>query len=230
MIKSEIIEKLKNYAEFIPVCPEVEIALGIPRRPVKIVVKSGDRYLVQPAYNKDVTFNMIEFTNSFLDNIGPVDGFILKSKSPSCDIGNVKYYSKAEASPVVAKGNGLFGDEVKTRFSNLAIEDEARLQNPRLKEHFLTKLFTLTSFRELEVKGNIKALMDFHANNKYLLMAYNQNEMRTLGKIIGTQKGRAFEDEYSDYKSHLQSALAKGLNISHTLTSFITLLDMSQRN
>jgi uncharacterized protein YbgA (DUF1722 family)/uncharacterized protein YbbK (DUF523 family) len=228
MITSEIVNKLKKYAEFIPVCPEVEIGLGIPRRPVRIVMSSGKQKLVQPAYATDLTSDMIQFTNSFLDKIGQVDGFILKSKSPSCGIGDVKLYSKVESSPVVGKGNGMFGEAVKTKYSHLAIEDDARLLNPKVKEHFLTKLFTLARFRVLEKEGKIKALMDFHSDNKYLLMAYNQAEMRNLGKIIGTQKGWAFEEVYHDYGSHLRSAFAKGpkfssyINILHHTFGYVS--------
>ncbi len=228
MIRSELVDKLKKYAEFIPLCPEVEIGLGVPRRPIRIVVNSGDTKLVQPANNKDVTNDMIDFTKSFLDTIRSVDGFILKSKSPSCGVGDVKLYSKADPSPVVGKGNGLFGGEVKARFSELAVEDEARLLNPKVKEHFLTKLFTLASFRELEAKDNIKGLMDFHANNKYLMMAYNQNEMHIMGKLIGTQKDRSFEDMYNDYKTHLYLAFARGpkfsayINILHHTFGYVS--------
>jgi uncharacterized protein YbbK (DUF523 family) len=102
MIRSEIVEKLKKYADFITVCPEVEIGLGIPRRPIRIVVWSGDHILVQPANDKDVTKEMKDFTNSFLDKYNSVDDFILKSRSPSCGIGDVKLYSKAESA--LAKG------------------------------------------------------------------------------------------------------------------------------
>ena len=37
MIKSSIVEKLREYAEFLPVCPEVDIGLGVPRDPVRVV-------------------------------------------------------------------------------------------------------------------------------------------------------------------------------------------------
>ena len=228
MLRSELVEKLKAYADFVTVCPEVEIGLGVPRRPIRVVSGSGEKRLVQPATEKDVTSNMNEFVTSFLNNVGQIDGFILKSKSPSCGIGDVKLYSKAEPSPVVGKGDGLFGGVVKTRFSNLAVEDEARLMNQKIREHFLTKLFSLAKFRAVKDTNNIKELINFHANNKYLFMAYSQAEMRKMGKLVGTQKGRSQEDVYKDYQEQLYKLLNKGpkfasyVNVLHHTFGYVS--------
>jgi uncharacterized protein YbgA (DUF1722 family) len=126
----------------------------------------------------------------------------------------VKVYAKVEKSPMVDKGSGFFGEAVIDRYGQLAVEDEARLINPKIREHFLTKLFTLAKFRMIEESNSIKHLMDFHANNKYLFMAYNQATMRQMGKIIGTQKGRATEDVFQEYQQNLYDVLNKGPKFS----------------
>jgi uncharacterized protein YbbK (DUF523 family) len=83
IIASEFVEKIKPYVNFIPVCPEVEVGLGVPRDPVRIVLVNGEKKLLQPTTGFDFTDKMAKFSESFLDSLDAVDGFILKSASPS---------------------------------------------------------------------------------------------------------------------------------------------------
>ena len=84
------------------------------------------------------------------------------------------------------------GGAVLQKFPNLAIEDERRLLNPRIREHFLTKLFTLASFREVKKSGKIRDLVKFQSDNKYLFTAYNQTELKSLGKVGGKPRTQSF--------------------------------------
>lgn len=52
IIASEFVDNLKPFVEFIPVCPEMEIGLGVPRDPVRIVAANQQMRLVQPATRK----------------------------------------------------------------------------------------------------------------------------------------------------------------------------------
>jgi len=209
VIASEFVEKLKFYVNFIPVCPEVEIGLGVPRDPVRIVLVKGERRLMQPATGLDFTEKMERFAESFLDSLDEVDGFILKRGSPSSGFKNVKMYPRMEKSSPVGKGPGFFGGAVLQKFPNLAVEDELRLINLRIREHFLTKLFALASFREVKKSGKMKELVRFHSENKYLFTAYNQKELRILGKIVANQEQKPFQEILQDYETHLYSALAR---------------------
>ena len=130
--------------EFIPVCPEVEIGLGVPGHPVRIVLLNGELRLIQPKTNLDLTEKMRSFADSFLDSLEEIDGFILKRRSPTSAIKDAKIYPTTEKKVApISKGPGFFAAAVLERFPHLAIEDEGRLRNPRIKEQFLTKLFTL---------------------------------------------------------------------------------------
>ena len=143
VISSDFVEKLKSFVEFIPVCPEFEIGLGVPRDPIRVVSFGGNLKLIQSKTEKDVTKNMVEFSNSFLDKLSDIDGFILKSKSPSCGIKDVKIHAGTGPPPKESKGSGFFGKAVLEKYSNIAIEDEGRLLNSRIKQHFLTKVYAL---------------------------------------------------------------------------------------
>ena len=209
LIPDLFVEKLKPFVNFIPVCPEVEIGLGVPREPVRIVLVNGERRLIQPATGSDFTKSMEDFAESFLSSLGEVDGFILKRGSPSSGLRNVKIYATIEKSAPVSKGPGVFGDAVLERFPSLAVEDELRLINIKIREHFLTRLFTFASFREIKKSGRMKDLVRFQSENKYLFTAYNQKELRVLGKLVANQEGKPFQEILQNYEVHLHSALTR---------------------
>jgi uncharacterized protein YbgA (DUF1722 family)/uncharacterized protein YbbK (DUF523 family) len=209
IISSEFVEKLKPFVNFTPVCPEVEIGLGVPRNPIRIVLVNEERRLIQPATGLDLTEKMEQFAESFLDSLKEVDGFILKRGSPSSGFKNVKIYPKTEKASPVGKGPGFFGKAVLQRYPDSAIEDELRLLNIRIRDHFLTKLFTLASFRQVKNSTKIRDLIRFHSENKYLLTAYNQKQLKILGKIVANQEGQALPELLQNYQTHLHLALAR---------------------
>jgi uncharacterized protein YbgA (DUF1722 family)/uncharacterized protein YbbK (DUF523 family) len=209
MIASELVRNLKPLVDFQPICPEYEIGLGVPRDPIKIVLSDDEARLVQPATDRDVSAEMLGFAGRFLDSLSAVDGFILKDRSPSCGIVNVKIYPSKEETPPVGKGAGFFGGEVLKRFPDVATEDEGRLTNFRIREHFLTKLYTTASFRGVKALSTMKDLVQFHTENKFLLMAYNQKELRLMGRIVANLDQRPVDEVILDYEDHLHRTLSR---------------------
>lgn len=209
MISSDVVRRLIPHVDFRPVCPEVEIGLGIPRDPVRVVEADGKLRLVQPATDKDFTEKMEQFAESFLDNLGEIDGFILKGRSPSCGIKDVKAYTGPSKRMSVSRTRGLFADAVINRCPSLAIEEEGRLTNFTIREHFLTKLFALARFRQVKLGKSMKDLVRFQTESKYLLMAYSQKELRALGRIVANQDKKPIEQVLEDYEEGLGSAFAK---------------------
>ena len=108
---------------------------------------------------------MTGFANRFLDSLPPVDGFILKGGSPTSGTSNVKVYPSAAKSMAIERSAGFFAREVLRRFSHLPIEDELRLNNARIRDHFLAGIFALAGFREVEVLWDREALARYHAAN-----------------------------------------------------------------
>lgn len=236
IIGSPIVVKLKEYVDFMPVCPEVEIGLGVPRKPVRIVLEKGEHKFVQPATGRDVTEDMTTFCTHFLDSAGEVDGFILKFRSPSCGIKDVKVYTATDKLEAVEKTSGFFGGAVLKRYPFLPIEDEGRLRNARIKEHFLIKLFTLAAFRKVKSEGSIKDLIKFHTENKYLLMAYSQAELHQLGAIAANKENKPFNELISEYETHLCRALSmppkytSSINVlMHSLGHFSDLISSREK-
>jgi uncharacterized protein YbgA (DUF1722 family)/uncharacterized protein YbbK (DUF523 family) len=208
-ISSHTVDKLKLHVDFRPVCPEVEIGLGVPRDPIRVVKRADGLRLVQPATGNDVTDKMTEFAESFLGSVEDADGFILKSRSPSCGIKDVKIYPGMGKVGSGLRGSGFFGGAVIEKFPGLPVEDEGRLTNFNIREHFLTKLFTMSRFRAVKSSNSMKELVQFHTENKLLLMAYNQERMRILGRIVANPDKRPFGELIRDYEEHLMGAFSK---------------------
>jgi len=210
IIASDFVKMLKPHVEFLPVCPESEIGLGVPRDAIRLVALQETTRLMQPKTGRDVTKEMKSFAQDFLSSLGGIDGFILKASSPTCGIRNTKIYPGIEkVAPISRTATGLFGDAVIERFSRFAIEDEGRLRNARIKEHFLKRLFTLARFRELKATPSMKNLINFHKENKFLLMSYNQAEMKVMGNIAANSDQKPISELIKDYEAHLLKALSR---------------------
>jgi len=216
VIEDRFLRKLAPHAKFLQVCPEVEIGLGVPRDPIRLVSAGQGVKLVQPDSGEDLTDKMERFSKRYVGSLADVDGFVLKSRSPSCGITDAKVYPHLDKGPSVGKGPGVFARMIVERFPHAAIEDEGRLNNFRLREHFLTKLFLLARFRRLKKKPSMRALVQFQAENKLLLMAYNQKEMRLLGRTVANHEKRSLKEALALYESHLHNAFARpGRYTSH---------------
>ncbi|WP_303866260.1 DUF523 and DUF1722 domain-containing protein [Acetobacterium wieringae] len=208
-LPDKFVEKLKDYVDYFPVCAEVEIGLGVPRNPIRLVMENEQLVLYQPASDIEYTREMIAFSDAFFDSLKAVDGFILKGRSPSCGTKDVKVYLGKAKTTGSMKGQGIFAAQVFKRYPYLAIEEEGRLTNFRIREHFLTKLYTLCHYRQVEKAKTMAALVKFQAQNKYLLMAYSQKEQRELGRIVANHDKVSLEQVFSSYKTHLGIAFLR---------------------
>ncbi len=208
-IPFDFLKILAAHAELIPVCPEVEIGLGTPREPVRLVGTAERARLHQPATDRDLTEDMQTFSSRYLAARPDVDGFILKNRSPSCGTTGVKIYDRPDAPSVRAHGPGLFAAAVLGARPDAAVEDEGRLRNYRIREHFLTKLFALARLREVERAGTMRALVAFHTRYKLVLMAYHQTAMRELGRICANPQRLPAPQVIAAYGAELGRALGQ---------------------
>lgn len=185
-IPSKIVKDLIPFVEFIKVCPEYEIGLGVPREPIRIVKKDGEYRLIQHNTNKDVTDDMNNFSKDFIGDLQEVDGFIFKSRSPTMGLKNIKVYSGMKGSPVVERCGGFFAGRVAEKYEGYPIEEEDRLRNRKIRDHFLTKLFLFARYRNAAKKDELNK---FHDNNKLLFEFYNSK----LSKKLDPSKEDYFE-------------------------------------
>ena len=207
-IEDQFVSQLAPFVEVITTCPEMEIGLGVPRKPIRIVSVDNALRLIQPATGAEVTAPMKSFTKEFIASVGSLDGCILKNRSPSCGIGDVKIYEGIDNSSRTTKGSGFFGGAIQEQFPFTAIEDEGRLRNFTIRDHFLVQLFTFHRYRAVEEAGTIGALVTFHTRHKLLLLGYQQELYRKAGSIVANHEKLAASEVLQLYKELLVKILA----------------------
>ncbi len=210
IIRDEFAEKLGKFVNFVPVCPEVEIGLGVPRKPVNLVkLEDGTIHMIQTETNNDYTDQMLAFAENFFRNIHDVDGFLLKAKSPSCGVKDTKLFAYHRRG-LVGKTSGLFAQKTMEFFPNLPVEDEGRLNDPDLRRNFLTRIFALSDLRENFLKKDkISELIEFHSRFKYLLMTYNQSKLKEMGRVLANWKDYGLEEAKIKYAELFRQSFRK---------------------
>ena len=189
--------------------------------------KDNQIRLIQTATKQDYTEKMKEFTEEFLADLDEVDGFILKNRSPSCGIKDVKYYVNDIPSGTTA---GLFAKEIKKSYPDAIIENEGRLKNFKIRENFLRNIFLLADFQKVASSNQIKELVAFHSRNKYLFMAYNQQYLKQLGRIVANHNQLDFKEVISNYKKELFKLLADSPSYKDNINVLMHLMGYFSEN
>jgi len=208
LIKSEFAELLGRFVNYMPVCPEVSIGLPIPRDPI-IIVKDKEDVLFQLKSGRILTKEMEEFSKNFFDSLKDIDGFLFKSKSPSCGVKDTNLYSDYEGKNIVGKTSGMFARVAMEKFPDYPIEDEKRLIDKSIRELYLTKIFAFADIRELRNNLTKSNLIQFHSDYKLLLMTYNQKNLRLLGRLISNLKEENIDEIYENYTKIFRGSFKK---------------------
>jgi len=185
MLSDPTVESLKEHVDFIPVCPEMEIGLGEPRDPIRIIRDRGRRGLYQSATGRKLTEAMRSFGAAFHARLPEVDGYILKSRSPSCGPAGVKVYAGFDTKMKPRTGIGFFAAAAREYRPGIPIEDEERLKDPVIRGHFIARIFARARLRVLLKRGRVRDLVEFHTRNRKLLFGVNPIRARTLDRIVG---------------------------------------------
>lgn len=178
---------LQNYFDFISFCPEVEIGLGIPREPIRLVSIAGD---IRCQGTKNSTLDVTDKLQAIADKQKSwhrqLCGYILKKDSPSCGMERVKIYSKGAPS---REGVGLYAKTLLQNFPFLPVEEEGRLEDPALRENFIQRVYTYSRWKAIQQPQlTLSDLQNFHAQHKYIFMSHNQTKARELGALLATNK------------------------------------------
>lgn len=205
-----LVDSLSRYADFVPICPEVAIGLGIPRPPIRLV---GDpdqpRAVGANDPTIDVTGRLQSFARETVASLGDISGYILKKGSPSCGMERVKVYSR-EGGAAQRKGQGIFARVLTDHMPLLPVEEEGRLNNPVLKENFLTRVFVFHRWQQLITEGlSSRALLAFQSGHKYLVMAHSQAAYQRMGRLLANLRNVDLDAVALMYATELMTALAR---------------------
>ncbi|HSR35883.1 MAG TPA: DUF523 and DUF1722 domain-containing protein [Desulfurivibrionaceae bacterium] len=202
-------DTLGRFVTFVPVCPETECGLGVPREVMRLVGDPASPRLVTSHTGVDLTDRMAQWAAQRVEELAKEDlcGFIFKSRSPSSGMERVKVYPETGGIPV-KRGVGLFARAFMERFPLLPVEDEGRLHDPVLRENWITRIFVLRRWRDLLAnQKNRGGLVAFHTRHKLLLLGHSEKHYRAMGKLVAAAKSLPPETLFVQYEDLLMEAL-----------------------
>ena len=219
---------LGRYVEYVPVCPESECGLGIPREAMRLVGDPANPRLVTVRSGIDHTDRMVAWAKDRIEELADegLCGFIFKSKSPSSGMERVKVYG--DGGMPAKTGVGIFARIFMERFPRIPVEEEGRLHDPKLRENFIERIFTLMRWRATLAQGSrLNHLIDFHTRHKLLILSHSPADYREMGKLVAGGKSMPADELFDRYEALLTHALGlkttvkKQINvISHVMGYF----------
>jgi uncharacterized protein YbbK (DUF523 family) len=209
-----ITDVLGPQVDFVPVCPEVECGLPVPREPMRLVGDPAAPRLVTIRTGVDHTERLLGWARrrvAALKREG-LCGFLFKAKSPSCGLAHVRVY---RGKGVLSRaGVGLFARSLMERFPLLPVEEADRLNDAALRENFVERLFTVHRWHQLVAAGRTRGnLARFHAEHKVLLMAHSPKHADALGRLVAQAKGIPTPELFGQYLAQLMGALRKKVRV-----------------
>lgn len=203
-----LVNTVGPFVEWVPICPEHQCGLPIPRESMRLVQTAQGVRLLTGKTNIDHTERLVNWSKARLDQLEKenICGFIFKAKSPSSGMRDIKIYS--EQGMPLRKGTGLFAELLMQRFPHLPVEDEGRLNDAGLRENFIERVFVYARWQKYLADGATrKGLVDFHSDHKYLIMAHSETHLRAMGKIVANPDATAKEEQLKNYFTHLMDGL-----------------------
>lgn len=211
-------DTLGQYVRFVPVCPEVECGLPIPRPTMHLRGDPENPRLVTTKTKEDHTQRMVTWAKKRLDLLAEEDlcGFIFKKNSPSSGMARVKVFN--DKGQPVKKGSGIFAGMFMKRFPLIPVEEDGRLNDPLLRENFIEQIFTLKRWRKTLKSGRtMKNLVAFHTQNKMLIRSHCERHYSAMGKLVAQGKQQPTASLYRQYETLLLKAMRlKATDRKHT--------------
>ncbi|MBF0378057.1 MAG: DUF1722 domain-containing protein [Desulfamplus sp.] len=231
-------ETLGQFFEYVPVCPEVECGMSIPRESMRLVGDVGNPKLMTTKSCIDKTPMMEKWITQKLKILETEDlcGFIFKNKSPSSGLYKIKVYGE-DGQIKSNDGVGLFAKAFTKHFQRVPVEDSGRLHDPKLRENFIENIFTLKRWRDfMSGPKTIGSLVDFHTKNKLLILSHSEKIYRQMGKLVAESKSIERNTLLDRYETLLLDALRllttnkKNINVlQHMMGYFKRELDSTEK-
>ena len=204
------------HVEWVAVCPEFEMGLGVPREPIQLERKNGQICLVSIETRVDHTKTMERWAKRRLRELDGenLSGYILKSRSPSCGMERVPIQEDNVARAGCERG--LYAKALIERFENLPIEEERRLSNPKLRENFIERVFAYRRLRQLfDKRWKNRDVVKFQARHKLLLMAHSPRLYRETGRLVAEMADMA-ERSRQEFRAQYESLFMQAMKARAT--------------
>lgn len=177
-----IADVLARHVEFVPLCPEVAIDLGVPRPPIQLVGNAEAPRAQGVADNQlDVTQALSDYGQAMARELGDISGYIFKARSPSCGVQGVPLQGQAGRRGV----RGIYAAAVMTALPLLPVAQEEDLADPPRRDNFLQRVLVYHRWQQLTRQGISAArLVDFHTAHKLVVMAHGTEPYRRIGRLV----------------------------------------------
>ena len=214
----KVIQSLKDYVDIQTVCPELAIGLSIPREPIRIEMnKENEEYrLIDYNSKNDYTNQMTEFSEEFINGLDDIDGFILKSRSPTRGLKDAKVYYRGNKCSIRSNENGFFSQKIIDKYDYLPIENEGRLKNYNIRDNFFTRIFFINNLK------NNKNIIEFHKNNLLLLKSYDEESTNEVSDILNENR---MEDQVHQYKEKVLNIVSNQRKKENKLSIIIKVFE-----
>ncbi|WP_394129640.1 YbgA family protein [Shewanella maritima] len=177
-------KEIAAHFEYVPVCPEMAIGMGAPRKSIRQIRDGETIYIRSADGSVDVTDDLNRFSEQKVAELSDLDGYILCAKSPTCGMERVTQY-KIGTNNGTKSGVGVFAQKLMQTYPHLPVEEEGRLHDLVLRENFFTRVFAHNDWQNMMRSGVSKhKLIQFHSRYKYMLMAHSPAWYRDLGPIL----------------------------------------------
>lgn len=197
---------LGKYFEFVPVCPEIAIGLGVPRPPIRLIgtpVAPRAVGVADPA--RDVTRALTAYGVRMARSLDDLSGYIFKSRSPSCGVERVKVYGGRGR---VGNGRGIYATAFLAQQPLLPVEEEGRLDNPEWRNNFIERVFAYRRWQALIGSGlTMPRLMEFHRIHRLALLTHGERSYREMEKFIARAGRYNARRASADYLGLFMAAL-----------------------
>ena len=200
---------LQDYWDFVPVCPEVECGLPVPREAMRLVGDPKNPRLLTRKSGIDHTERMNSWASQKVRELESENlcGFIFKRGSPSSGMERVKVYNEDGMPSTV--GVGLFARAFKDHFPLIPTEEDGRLHDPILRENFIETVFVYRRFRSLAATPSTDGLVQFHTRHKMLIRTHSEDHYRKLGKIVAIAGSLEMDELLATYQEILMAAMKR---------------------
>ncbi len=201
-------ETLAPWVDLRPICPEVGIGLGVPRPPIHLVGDAGaPRAVGLEDPTLDVSDALREFAHATVRQLGDIDAYLFKTRSPSCGLSGVSLLTAGGGRGTT---DGVYAHVVRQALSPLPVAEEDCLDDPVQREHFVIRLYTYHRWRVFRRQPlTAEGLQGFHARHKYLLLAHDQAAYGRLGRMLARVAGEDLPALAARYLDELMQALRR---------------------
>ncbi|OBT09512.1 hypothetical protein A9264_14675 [Vibrio sp. UCD-FRSSP16_10] len=203
-----VTKELSPFFQFIPVCPEVGIGMSVPRPAIRLISDDERIALVETKdQTQDYTASMQTYSENKVNELQgqSLCGYIVCAKSPTCGMERVKVYANGWAS---TDGVGLYTRELMTKMPWLPVEEDGRLNDPVLKENFISRVFSLRDFYDcMGEHATPRKIIAFHSRYKLTLMAHDPSAYKALGQLVAKVASYEADEFFQLYRLKLMQAL-----------------------